>query len=73
MKVNILLCLFFLGISLQLINCIKFGFIINPGTMKCMGEYLSESTLAIFSVKSTINETRVRIFDPNGQTLYMKV
>ncbi len=44
MKVN-LLFLFCFGIILQCVYSIKFGFDILPGTMKCMGEYLTESTL----------------------------
>lgn len=44
MKVNYL-CLFLFGIILQSVNSIKFGFDVHPGTMKCMGEYLTESTL----------------------------
>ncbi len=44
MKVNLLYLLCF-GIILQCVNSIIFGFDIHPGTMKCMGEYLTESTL----------------------------
>ena len=45
MKANLPFCLLYFGILLQISLCIQFGFDVKPGTMKCMGEYLSESTL----------------------------
>jgi len=37
-----------------------------------MGEYLSENTLSIFIFISSSVDYRVRLFDPNGETVYTK-
>lgn len=50
----------------------KFYTDIKPNSLKCVGEYLIENTLALFSIKNGNTENVIRLLDPNGNTAYKK-
>lgn len=64
---------FFYFLFLNNIFSIKFGFKMSERTMRCLGEFLPDSTTAIFSIEANSKEIRVRLFDPNGNTIFNKV
>ena len=51
---------------------LKFLFDIEPYTNKCVGEYLIENTLVLFSVTSENQSKVVKFYDPNGVVIYVK-
>ena len=58
-----------------LIKCsfsILCAFDIKPNTNYCIGEYLSEDTVAIFHLKSKKKNLLINIKDPKGVTIYSK-
>ena len=66
---KILIFLFFLIKSSFPILC---AFDIKPNTNYCIGEYLSEDTVAIFHLKSKKKNLLINIKDPKGVTIYSK-
>ena len=54
------------------IYCIEVAFDIKPNRNFCFGDYLTEDTVAIFSLKTKNNNLIISIKDPNGKTLYSK-
>ena len=66
---KILIFLFFLIKSSFSILC---AFDIKPNTNYCIGEYLSEDTVAIFHLKSKKKNLLINIKDPKGVTIYSK-
>ncbi len=56
----------------QHINSMKFYTDIKANSLKCVGEYLIENTLALFSIKTDNKDNVVRLLDPNGVTAYKK-
>ena len=61
--------LFFLIKSSLSILC---AFDIKPNTNYCIGEYLSEDTVAIFRIKTKKKNLLINIKDPKGVTIYSK-
>ena len=61
--------LFFLIKSSLSILC---AFDIKPNTNYCIGEYLSEDTVAIFRIKTKKKNLFINIKDPKGVTIYSK-
>ena len=51
---------------------IEVAFDIKPNRNFCFGDYLTEDTVAIFSLKTKNNNLIISIHDPNGKTLYFK-
>jgi hypothetical protein len=45
----------------------------NGVSMRCLGEFLPDKSTVIYKITSNIKEIRVRLFDPNGYTVYNKV
>ena len=66
---NFLFLLFFTIKSSFSILC---AFDIKPNTNYCIGEYLSEDTVAIFHLKSRKKNLIINIKDPKGTTIYSK-
>jgi len=71
-------------IIINSITSIKFYFQMDSTSMRCLGEYLSDKTLgiklifyfikkAIINIKCSKPDIRVRLFDPNGNTVIIKV
>ena len=54
------------------IYCIEVAFDIKPNSNFCFGDYLTEDTVALFSLKTKNNNLIISIQDPNGKTLYFK-
>jgi hypothetical protein len=52
---------------------IEFGLIVESGQNRCVGEYLTENTFALFNIVSENETIRVKLFDPNGNTVYDRV
>lgn len=59
-------------IILTQIFTMKFSFKMTPVSNKCLAEYLPDKTLAIFSISANSKDIRVRLFDPNGNTVQNK-
>lgn len=57
---------------IQFLNCTKFFFHVEQRSMKCFGEYFTEGTAFIYNINSNSREMRIRLFDPNGNTLFNK-
>ena len=66
---NFLFLLFFTIKSSFSILC---AFDVKPNTNYCIGEYLSEDTVAIFHLKSRKKNLIINIKDPKGTTIYSK-
>ena len=54
------------------INCIYFNITVKPGTEYCIGEYLTEDTVAIYAMSTDIKNIIIKLNDPKGKNLYTK-
>ena len=61
----ILLTLFLLPTFL----CIDFSFPLKGKGSKCLGEYLTEETLAVVSVKTSRNTIKMKVHNPHGELI----
>lgn len=62
-------------ILINLLNsCLTLRFFIDVKSkeLKCIGEYIMENTLALFSASTPTSEIVSRLIDPNGITVYKK-
>lgn len=50
----------------------NFGFDVRPGKTYCVGEYLTEDTVAIFAMSSTQKNILINLSDPKGTHIYTK-
>ncbi len=66
---NIIFLFFILIKSSFSILC---AFDIKPNSNYCIGEYLSEDTVAIFHIKTKKKNMSININDPKGRSLYSK-
>ena len=64
--------LFFLSIFVLDISCIRVSFDIKPKRNFCIGENITENTVAIFSVKTKNKNLVMELHDPKGNILYSK-
>jgi hypothetical protein len=64
-----LLCFF---ITIKEIDCVVFSFQVKQGKQYCIGEYLTEDTVAIFAMSTDIKNIIIYLNDPTGKTLYTK-
>ena len=62
--------LFFLIVSE--INCAIFTIDVKTGKNYCIGEYLTEDTVAIFAMSSNLKNIVINLNDPKGKNLYFK-
>ena len=62
----------FLLINISQINSANFGFEVKPGKTYCVGEYLTEDTVAIFAMSSNQKNIIIDLLDPKGKYLYTK-
>ena len=53
-------------------NCANFGFEVRPSKTYCVGEYLTEDTVAIFAMSSNQKNIIINLSDPKGKHLYTK-
>ena len=54
------------------INCVYFNFTVKPGKEYCIGEYLTEDTVAIFAMSTDLKHVLIKLNDPQGKNLYTK-
>ena len=66
--INLILLL----INISQINSANFGFEVKPGKSYCVGEYLTEDTVAIFAMSSNQKNIIIDLLDPKGKYLYTK-
>ena len=66
--INLILLL----INISQINSANFGFEVKPGKTYCVGEYLTEDTVAIFAMSSNQKNIIINLSDPQGKYLYTK-
>ena len=65
--------LFFIFIVIiNKISSVSVAFDIKPNKNFCIGEYLTEDTVAIFSVKTKSKNLVVEFHDPQGKVIYTK-
>ena len=69
---NNLIFIFLLFFVLKSSLSILCAFDIKPNTNYCIGEYLSEDTVAIFRIKTKKKNLLINIKDPKGVTIYSK-
>ena len=67
-----LIFIFLLFTIISNINCSSFGFTVKPSIKYCIGEYLIEDTVAIYSMSSSSKNVIVDVIDPKGKNLYTK-
>lgn len=67
-----LLILAILFVNLIEINTMNFSFKVAPYKTNCVGEYLTEDTVAIFSMSSNKDNIKVTLTDPKGKEIYTK-
>ena len=70
MSKNLFLSLFILAF-IQ-INCVIFKISVKPGHNYCIGEYLTEDTVAIFDMSTEVKNIIINLNDPKGKNLYNK-
>ena len=51
---------------------VSFNFQVKPGKNYCVGEYLTEDTVAIFAMSTNIKNIIINLNDPKGKNLYNK-
>ena len=71
-KKNIYLIFLLILLNLSPSNCANFGFEVKPGRTYCVGEYLTEDTVAIFAMSSNQKNIIINLSDPQGKYLYTK-
>ena len=71
-KKNIYLIFLLILLNFSLSNCANFGFEVKPGRTYCVGEYLTEDTVAIFAMSSNQKNIIINLSDPQGKYLYTK-
>ena len=54
------------------IKCVYFNFTVKPGKEYCVGEYLTEDTVAIFAMSTDLKHVIIKLNDPQGKNLYTK-
>ena len=59
-------------INISQIKSANFGFEVKPGKSYCVGEYLTEDTVAIFAMSSNQKNIIIDLLDPKGKYLYTK-
>ena len=62
----------FLFLLLTEINCVVFSFKVRPGKSYCVGEYLTEDTVAIYAMSTDLKNIIINLKDPKGKDLYYK-
>ena len=71
-KKNIYLIFLLILLNFSPSNCANFGFEVKPGRTYCVGEYLTEDTVAIFAMSSNQKNIIINLSDPQGKYLYTK-
>ena len=71
-KNKIFLFIYIILINISLLYCANFGFEVKPGKTYCVGEYLTEDTVAIFAMSSSQKNIIINLSDPQGKHLYTK-
>ena len=66
------LFLIFFILSYTDINCVIFSIQVKPGRNYCIGEYLTEDTVAIFAMSTDLKNIIINLSDPKGKNLYLK-
>ena len=66
------LFLIFFILSYIYINCVIFSIQVKPGRNYCIGEYLTEDTVAIFAMSTDLKNIIINLSDPKGKNLYLK-
>ena len=69
---NIFLLISLILTSLNLIKCANFSFEVLPGKTYCVGEYLTEDTVAIYAMSTDQKNIIINLSDPKGKHLYTK-
>ena len=68
LKYSFSISLFFLFISLiSEINSVMFNIKVKRGFEECIGEYLTEDTVAIFSMSTNLKNIIITLKDPKGK------
>ncbi len=70
-KIHFFILIIFI-LSLSQTSCTNFGFDVKPGKTYCVGEYLTEDTVAIFAMSSSQKNIIINLSDPKGKHLYTK-
>ena len=66
------LSLFFFFSIITEIDCTIFSIEVKQGKEYCIGEYLTEDTVAIFAMSTNLKNIIINLNDPKGKSLYMK-
>ena len=62
----------FIIINIYIISCLDVAFDIKPNKNFCMGEYITEETVVIFTLKSKSKNLIIELHDPKGNVIYSK-
>ena len=71
-KYLFLALLLFFFLIIQEIECVTFTIQVRRGQEYCLGEYLTEDTVAIFAMTANVKNIIINLNDPKGKSLYMK-
>ena len=69
---KLLLFFLFITIIIYRISCLDVAFDIKPNKKFCMGEYITEETVVIFTLKSKSKNLIIELHDPKGNIIYSK-
>ena len=72
MSTNLYLFIFLLFLHISDINCVVFTIQVKSGKNYCIGEYLTEDTVAIFAMSTDLKNIIINLNDPKGKILYTK-
>lgn len=64
--------LFLFLANISTVGCVQFSYVINSFGSQCVGEYLTENTVAIFAVVASSDKYKLQLLGPKNQTLYKK-
>ena len=68
----IILSLFFFFSIITEIDCTIFSIEVKQSKEYCIGEYLTEDTVAIFAMSTNLKNIVINLYDPNRKSRYMK-
>ena len=66
------LFIFIIFLTIEKINTVNFSIQVQSGKQYCIGEYLTEDTVAIFAMSSDLKNIIITLSDPKGKSLYLK-
>ena len=72
MSKYLIILIFFFLFHISEVNSVIFRIQVKPGNNYCIGEYLTEDTVAIFAMSTDLKNIIINLNDPKGKNVYQK-